>query len=341
VPKRRADVEVDSPSQAELESAFERPSAVRTSPITGHVNVSDLESAIDRILQDRLGHFISDIERRLTMAYEVETSGGGRRIAHARDLNVNRHFIEGYTVTANSPGAGSIAWTNVHIVYNGVDYTCADGNTALKYVWFVKPGSGTTATLQTSNTQPVLATGDTLVFVNTAGVPTSVLEGGGGIAAAVGPSIQIATTQITGSLPTTQISGILPLAQVPTIPTTQISGTLPLGQIPTIPTTQISGTLPLGQIPTIPTTQISGSLPTTQISGVLPLAQVPTIPTSQISGVLPLAQVPTIPTTQISGTVPLGQIPTIPTTQISGVLPIAQVPAIPASKLNILQHVLY
>jgi hypothetical protein len=129
-------------------------------------------------LREEMRAAVADIEFRLRQQYELmrRADGGSMNSIYVEDINDGKHRMTGYTVTSNSPGAGSIAWASLHIVYLGVDWTIADGNTALKYVYFVKPGTGTTATLQTSNTQPVLGPNDALIFVNNAGVPTSVLE---------------------------------------------------------------------------------------------------------------------------------------------------------------------
>lgn len=135
------------------------------------------KDGLRNFMQEEFSHFLTDIEFRVKQAYDVERRGayGAPGQIYAEDLDLMMHQMTGYTMTANSPIAGSIAWTAVHIVFNGVDYTCADGSTALKYVWFVKPGSGTTATLSTSNTKPVLGPDDCLVFVNNAGTPINAL----------------------------------------------------------------------------------------------------------------------------------------------------------------------
>ena len=176
-----------------------------------------LEEMVGRILETKLGHFLDDIERRLRQTREIEAATAamasrrdgvpvGRSI-HAEDINDRVHRIDGYTVTANSPSGGSIAWTSVHIMYAGVDYTVADGNTANRYVWFVKPGSytpGTPVTLNTSNTKPTLAAGDTFVFVNNAGTPTSVLDAGGQ-AGILQPGTVDSAAIINGAVGTTQL----------------------------------------------------------------------------------------------------------------------------------------
>lgn len=122
---------------------------------------------------------IADVERRLAQTREIERgfeSGFSRNSVHTEDLNLRKHLIDGYTVTANSPSAGSISWASLHVVYMGVDYTITDGNTSNKYAWFVKPASGTSVTLTTGNTMTTLGANDALIFVNNSGVPSSVLE---------------------------------------------------------------------------------------------------------------------------------------------------------------------
>lgn len=78
-----------------------------------------------------------------------------------------------YAINNNSPSVGYIAWSGVHIVFDGVDYTIANGNTNLRYVWWQKSSP---AALQVSATFPTLGAEDTIVFINRAGVATSVLD---------------------------------------------------------------------------------------------------------------------------------------------------------------------
>lgn len=153
-------------------------------------NVMDLVDAIKAGMRHEMDAAVADIERRLAQAREIEranATGIPRETVHAEDINVNFHMIDGYTLTANSPAAGSIAWASLHVVLAGVDYTIADGNTANKYAWFIKPGTGTAVTMQTGNTMPVLGASDALIFVNNGGVPISVLESS--ITYAVGPGV--------------------------------------------------------------------------------------------------------------------------------------------------------
>lgn len=137
----------------------------------------DFQDSLRQFMKQEFDHFLQDVEWRVKQAYDVERRTAGERsgIVHTEDLDILMHQMTGYTMTANSPSAGSIAWTAVHIVFAGVDYTIADGSTALKYTWFVKPGSGSAATLQSSNTKPTLGPNDCLVFVNYAGTPVNAL----------------------------------------------------------------------------------------------------------------------------------------------------------------------
>lgn len=137
----------------------------------------NFKAELRNFMHSEFSNFLSDVEFRVAQAYDVSkrAAGNAAGMIYAEDINTTAFQITGYTMSANTPGAGSIAWTQVHIVHAGVDYTIADGNTALRYTWFVKPGSGTTATLQSSNTKPTLTVNDCLVFVNTAGQPVNAL----------------------------------------------------------------------------------------------------------------------------------------------------------------------
>lgn len=186
---------------------------VEPTPEPGPVDmpVSEMERIRDEVraeLRHEMDAAVADVERRLAQAREIEqatVSGFRRETVHTEDLNIGRALIDGYTLTANSPGAGSIAWANLHVVLLGVDYTITDGNTANKYAWFVKPGAGTSATLQTGNTLPTLGPNDALIFVNNSGTPVSALETS--ISYAVGPGV-IGSAQLA-----TDVSTILSTLQ--------------------------------------------------------------------------------------------------------------------------------
>lgn len=77
------------------------------------------------------------------------------------------------TLTANSPVAGSIAWSAFTIQYGGVAYGVAASSTALKYTWWVYNGGS--PILTASNTMPTNLTADDIVlFVNKGGIPINV-----------------------------------------------------------------------------------------------------------------------------------------------------------------------
>jgi hypothetical protein len=151
-------------------------------------NIMEIVEAVKAGVRHEMDAAVADIERRLAQAREIERAvmtGVPRETVHTEDLNIGKAMIDGYTLTANSPAAGSIAWASLHVVLAGVDYTITDGNTPNKYAWFIKPGSGTSATLQTGNTLPTLGPNDALIFINNGGTPVSVLESS--IVYAVGP----------------------------------------------------------------------------------------------------------------------------------------------------------
>lgn len=135
---------------------------------------------VRQVVYNEMSHFLSDVEWRVKQAYEV--SKGGLRSVYAEDLNLGKHMITGYTVTANTgaagaPLTGSIAWASVNVVYNGTSYVMTDGSTGTtnKFVWF-NPDISTTV-LQQSATKPDLSAlpKAALLFVNNNGVPYDVL----------------------------------------------------------------------------------------------------------------------------------------------------------------------
>lgn len=78
-----------------------------------------------------------------------------------------------YTLSHQTPTPTSISWSGVHIVYDGVDYPVADGNTNQKFVFWQLSNP---TVLQTSNTYPSLTIEDAIVFINSLGTGLSVLE---------------------------------------------------------------------------------------------------------------------------------------------------------------------
>lgn len=125
------------------------------------------------VIRDELHGLLNDISYRLGVLYDAEN--GGR--VGSRDLNLASHQLDGYTVTDNSPVAGSIEWADLNVVYKGVNYDIADGNTNKKYIWWDFSATPNTA-LQSSDTKPVLTDDDVLVFINHSGVHQTVIGSG-------------------------------------------------------------------------------------------------------------------------------------------------------------------
>jgi hypothetical protein len=143
------------------------------------MNSEQLENKIEEIVQRRFAHILEDISFRIGQQYELAARNangvGVTGKVFAEDLKLlDRHFITGYTVTANSPAAGSIAWTDLHIVYNGQNYDITNGNTAMKYAYWSP--TTTPTVLLTNNTKPNLATGEVLLFMNNGGTPVVMLS---------------------------------------------------------------------------------------------------------------------------------------------------------------------
>lgn len=143
------------------------------------MNNEQLESKIEEIIQTRFAHILEDISFRIGQQYELAArnaeGSGAKGKVFAEDLNLlGRHFMTGYAVTANTPSAGSIAWTDLHIVYNGQDYPITNGNTAMKYAWWSP--TVTPTVLQSNNVKPNLATGEVLLFLNNGGTPVVMLS---------------------------------------------------------------------------------------------------------------------------------------------------------------------
>jgi hypothetical protein len=156
----------------------------------------DLHQEIKNLISGELGHIQSDVEfrleqtralenRMLSVLAQFERLMGGEelpdnviqlpeRTLYAEDVNTLAHAVTGYTFTSNSPGAGSVAWASLSVVYNGVTYAITNGNSNLKFIWF--DAAVSTTVLQASNTKPTLAGNACLLIVNDAGIVREVLN---------------------------------------------------------------------------------------------------------------------------------------------------------------------
>ena len=122
---------------------------------------TDLRSEVKAILQDELKDLLEDAAWRIHQAWD-------HRQVPAEALNLHQHLLTGYTLANNTPVAGSISWTDLHIVYQGTDYGPFTGDTADMYVWF--DHDHVTDKIQTSNTKPTISKDDAIIFVNEGGV---------------------------------------------------------------------------------------------------------------------------------------------------------------------------
>lgn len=147
---------------------------------TEYITKDDLREVIRGEFADTL----SDISFRINQAYDLlgrvgsPVDGRHKGSVYAEDMNLDIPIPTGYVTTPNSPVTGSIAWTDLHIVWRGVDYTIANGSTgtANRYATFVKPatytpGVSADVTLTLSATKPSLTNDDAIVFVNDNGNP--------------------------------------------------------------------------------------------------------------------------------------------------------------------------
>jgi len=138
---------------------------------------------------------IDDIKHRYRVERDPTTVPASR-------LNLMRHVLDGYTVTNNDPGIGSISWSGLHIVYAGTDYTIDAGNTDKKYVWWDK--SVSTTVLQKTDTLPTLTDEDILIFLNKGGIHATVP-----ITTVVDGSVIVAESILTGAIAADQITSDL------------------------------------------------------------------------------------------------------------------------------------
>lgn len=163
-----------------------------------------LIAEIKALMHDEFSHFLADVEFRVKQAYDVaaRATGADSGTVYAEDLHIGRHLLTGYTITNNSPAAGSIAWSSLHIVYNGVDNTITNGNTANKYAWWDPAVSATV--LQTGNTVPTLTGSAALIFVNNGGVATNAVDST--VAVAVGAGVVTAASIAAGAVGTAAIA---------------------------------------------------------------------------------------------------------------------------------------
>lgn len=105
-----------------------------------------------------------------------------------------------YSILSNSPTPGSIAWSDLNVVYDGVTYAIPDGDTQQTYVYWTLANPNV---LQTSNSQPTLGIDDAIIFLNRNGTAinlvSSTLTDGAAIAVNTITADQIAANAITAA----------------------------------------------------------------------------------------------------------------------------------------------
>lgn len=251
---------------------------------------------IKNIFTDLIATSLADISFRIGQAYEVER-GRPHGKAYAEDVVGPFHLITGYTVTANSPAAGQIAWADVTMVYNGVSYAIPNGSTTagMKYVWW---DLAAPASFKQSATVPNLTPGSTVVFYNDGGTPREALSGG--VSFAVGASV-VGNTELGDNLDASKIgtgtlgsgakvgnanlnTGIDPSKLTGT-------GTVPTAAVPALDGSKItSGTL--GSAVKVANVNLNTGIDPTKLTGTgtVPTAAVPNLDAAKItSGTLPTA----------------------------------------------------
>jgi len=156
---------------------------------------AELEEVVTRLLDAKFKSILHDIDYRINVLYDAAARATGEEAGKVgtRDLSLAHHLLDGFTFTNNSPSSGSVAWSDCHIVYKGVNYTITDDDTAYKYIWWDFDASPNTV-FQTSNTKPSLTADDVLVAINDNGIaqlmitPGKMVHGGALINGSVGTS---------------------------------------------------------------------------------------------------------------------------------------------------------
>lgn len=130
---------------------------------------STVEDAVHRAFTEGFKSVLHDITYRIDslMNMGLMQAGLPHRIT-SEMLNLARPILDGFTISDNSPSAGSIAWADCNIVYKGTKHTITNGNTNLKYVYWTL--ATTPTTFKTSATKPTLSDDDILICINDGGI---------------------------------------------------------------------------------------------------------------------------------------------------------------------------
>jgi hypothetical protein len=130
---------------------------------------TSVESAVHRAFTEGFKSVLHDITYRIDslMNMGLMQAGLPHRIT-SEMLNLARPILDGFTISDNSPSAGSIAWADCNIVYKGTKHTITNGTTNLKYVYWTL--ATTPTTFKTSATKPTLTDDDILISINDGGI---------------------------------------------------------------------------------------------------------------------------------------------------------------------------
>lgn len=85
-------------------------------------------------------------------------------------LTIYSIFIDGLSITDNSPSAGYVSWSACTLQYEGTSYSISSGNTNLKYIYWDKPNT----TFSASNTKPSWQADRYMIAINEGGTHTIV-----------------------------------------------------------------------------------------------------------------------------------------------------------------------
>ena len=151
---------------------------------------SIMRSEIRKMLHAEFGSALHDVDYRIKVLRDM--SNGSGRLGSA-DLNLASHQIDGYTVTDDSPTAGSIAWADLHIVYKGVDYPITSGNSANKYNYWLLSAP---TVLTKNDTKPTLTEDDVLVFVNESGKHITAMSSGKLVSGATLTGLSVSSAEL-------------------------------------------------------------------------------------------------------------------------------------------------
>lgn len=122
--------------------------------------------------------------------------------------NDSTHHFNLPVLSSNTPSAGFVSWSAFTMVYQGVAYTIAAGNTNQPYAYWAYGGT----TLTTSATLPALTVNDCLILLNKSGVAfnaqaTQALDGSLIVNGSIGTNQLAANSVVAGTIAAGAING--------------------------------------------------------------------------------------------------------------------------------------